>query len=150
MSKTRIGGMDQGTATRFLVVGIILAVGFGTLILISSYMVTNADEWAAYEDRVNQDNLDQGLIGPAEFADRAREITRTVLWMEQQQLYFGIIGRVGVNVGMILVIIGFIGFGTNNQMDENTRRACVIIAGVLGLVMMVSFIGSLGIYIGGP
>jgi len=150
MSKQRsIGnGMSKDRATRFLVIGVILAVGFGTLLLISNNMAARADEWAAYEGRLNLENLNDNVVSDIEYVARAKEIALQQLWMKQQQLYLGSIGRIGVNIGLILVFIGFIGFGTNDQLDEHTRRTCIIIAGVIIFVMMISFVGSFGIFIG--
>ncbi len=135
--------MSQEKATRYLVLGIILAVGFGTLILISNSLAANATAWSNYETQMNTDNYNQGVYGVGEYNARTLQITQTRLWMLQQQIYLGSIGRIGLNIGLILVFIGFIGFATNAQLDEHTRRTCIIIAGIVAFVLMISFMGGL-------
>ncbi len=135
--------MSQEKATKYLVIGIILAVAFGTLIIISFSLTANASVWSDYENALNLKNLNEGVYGIQEYNARATEITLTATWMAQQQLYLGTIGRIGMNIGLILVIIGFIGYATNNQMDEHTRRTCIFIAGLVVFVLLLSFTGGL-------
>ncbi len=149
MSKERAygSGMSQEKATRLLVLGIVLAVGFGTLVMISNSLTANASAWYDYEHAINQQNLNKGVIGSEEYNARETELTLTQTWMLEQQIYLGNIGRIGMNIGLICVFVGFIGFGTNTQMDENTRRACIIIAGVVLFVLIISFVGGLAVSI---
>ncbi len=151
MSKERAygSGISQEKATKYVVIGIILAVGFGTLILISGSLAdtTNITAWHTYEDAINQDNLDKGIIGYSEWQARDKEILRTTQWMAEQKLYLGSIGKIGMNLGLILVIIGFIGFATNGQLDENTRRTCIILAGVIAVLLLINFVGTLNLSI---
>ncbi len=150
MSKERAygSGMSQEKATKFLVIGIILAISFGSLLLISNSMASQADTWKNYQENINVDGYNRGLYGPAENMTNWYNIRMQWLWMKQQPLYLGNVSLIGVNIGLLLVFIGFIGFATNNQMDEHTRRTCIIIAGVIIFVLMISFVGVLNISIG--
>ena len=46
------------------------------------------------------------------------------------------IARIGVNVGLICVMIGFIGYSADNEMDPKKRQLSFILAALIIVVVM--------------
>ena len=135
-------GSDKNKSSKYLVIGIVIAVAFGTIIGISKSLANNADEWKVYKDLDNDENYDQGVYGYQDFLIKQREIALTHAWLEQQQIIFVSIAQIGVNIGLICVFIGFIGFAVNDSLDERTRRVSLLLAAVVLFVLMFTTLFS--------
>ncbi len=138
--------MEENIAKKCLIIGIIVAVVAGTIMMISTSLALNADNWKTYADEENQMNYWLGNYGYQEYILKEQEIILTNLWMEQQGLVIGNAARVVVNIGLILLFIGFIGYATNDRIDEKTKRTHLTIAGIVLFVMMLTtFYTQIGI-----
>lgn len=138
--------MEENRAKKCLIIGIIVAVAAGTIMMISTSMAINADNWKTYVDEENQMNYWLGKYGYQEYQLKEQDIILTNLWMKQQGLVIGNAARVVVNVGLILLFIGFIGYATNDRIDEKTKRTYLTIAAIVLFVMMLTtFYTQIGI-----
>lgn len=138
--------MEENIAKKCLIIGIIVAVSAGTIMIISTSMAINADDWKNYADEENQMNYWLGKYGYQEYKLKEQDIILTNLWMKQQGLVIGNAVRVVVNIGLILLFIGFIGYATNDRIDEKTKRTYLTIAAIVLFVMMLTtFYTSIGI-----
>ena len=138
--------MEENIAKKCLIIGIIVAVAAGTIMMISTSMAINADNWKTYADEENQMNYWLGNYGYQEYQLKEQDIILTNLWMKQQGLVIGNAARVIVNIGLILLFIGFIGYATNDRIDEKTKRTYLTIAAIVLFVMMLTtFYTSIGI-----
>ncbi len=138
--------MEENRAKKCLIFGIIVAVAAGTIMMISTSMAINADNWKTYADEENQMNYWLGNYGYQEYQLKEQDIILTNLWMKQQGLVIGNAARVVVNIGLILLFIGFIGYATNDRIDEKTKRIHLTIAAIVLFVMMLTtFYTQIGI-----
>jgi len=138
--------MEENRAKKCLIIGIIVAVAAGTVMMISTSMAINADNWKTYADEENQMNYWLGNYGYQEYQLKEQDIILTNLWMKQQGLVIGNAARVVVNIGLILLFVGFIGYATNDLIDEKTKRTHLTIAGIVLFVMMLTtFYTQIGI-----
>ena len=138
--------MEENRAKKCLIIGIIVAVAAGTIMMISTSMAINADNWKTYADEENQMNYWLGNYGYQEYQLKEQDIILTNLWMKQQGLVIGNAARVVVNIGLILLFIGFIGYATNDRIDEKTKRIYLTIAAIVLFVMMLTtFYTQIGI-----
>ena len=138
--------MEENRAKKCLIFGIIVAVAAGTIMMISTSMAINADSWKTYADEENQMNYWLGNYGYQEYQLKEQDIILTNLWMKQQGLVIGNAARVIVNIGLILLFIGFIGYATNDRIDEKTKRTYLTIAAIVLFVMMLTtFYTQIGI-----
>ena len=138
--------MEENVAKKCLIIGIIVAVTAGTIMMISTSMAINADNWKNYADEENQMNYWLGNYGYQEYMLKEQDIILTNLWMKQQGLVIGNAARVVVNIGLILLFVGFIGYATNDRIDEKTKRMYLTIAAIVLFVMMLTtFYTQIGI-----
>ena len=144
MKKERISsiGSDKNKSTKYLIYGLIIAVVFGTVMGVSQSLAANADNWKTYKDQENLDNRDLGVYGDQEYDLRAREIALMTLWLKQQGIIFQTVAQIGVNIGLICIFIGFIGFAVNDSLDERTRRISLLLAAVVLFVLMFTIFFS--------
>lgn len=135
--------LDKNKATKFIIYGLLIAVIFGIMMMVSRSVSANAGAW---ENLANQENYNAywgGAYGYNDFIHKQEEIDTIRYWMEFQDVIFMNIARVGINIGLIFVLIGFLSFAVNDRIDENTRKISLIIAGlVLFLMMFTTFFSS--------
>jgi len=66
--------------------------------------------------------------------------------MEFQDVIFMNVARVGVNIALVFIVIGFLSLGVAEDIDERTRRIYLIIAGlILFVIMFTTFFASISI-----
>jgi hypothetical protein len=132
---------DVGTNTHkaglFIMVGVIMAIIFGSILLISTALNDNADEWRNYERGLVTDLFDDGEITAEERDRRYDQIDDMRDWMEIQDFYVYLFAPLCINLGLIFITIGFIGFGINNSLEERTRRASILIAAAIIFIVLV-------------
>ena len=102
--------LDKNRAAKFIIYGIIIAILFGLMMMISRSVAVNAYQWEALADQENELSYWNGLYGYNDFIEKQEEIDRITFWMAYQDVIFMNIARVGVNVGLVFVLIGFLSF----------------------------------------
>ena len=135
-------GSDKNKSSKYLVYGLIIAVIFGTIMGISRSLALNANNWRAYKILENDENYAQGVYGYQDHELKENEIYLTEAWLEQQQIIFVTLAQIGVNIGIICIFIGFIGFAVNDSLDERTRRVSLLLAAVVLFVLMFTIFFS--------
>ena len=141
-------GSDKNKSSKYLIIGLLIAVIFGTIVGISKSLALNADNWKTYKDIDNLKNYDMGLYGFQDFELKRREIELTHAWLEQQQILIVSLAQIGVNIGLVCVFIGFIGFTVNDSLDERTRRISLILAAtVIFVLMFTTFFSQITLYV---
>ena len=141
--------LDKNRAAKFIIYGIIIAMLFGLMLMISRSIAVNASQWENLANQENELNYWNGLYGYNDFIERQEEIDRITFWMAYQDVIFMNIARVGVNVGLVFVLIGFLSFAVNDKIDENTRKISLIIAGlVLFIIMFTTLFSSISVSVG--
>jgi hypothetical protein len=142
----RLPLMDKNKATKFIVYGLVAAVLFGLIMMISRSVAQNAATWENLENQRNEINYWNGEYGFNDFIKRQEEIDEIRYWMEWQDVIFMNIARVGVNISLIFMVIGFLSFAVNDKLDEGTRRISLIIAGlILFVIMFTTFFSAIAI-----
>jgi len=142
----RLPLLDKNKATKYIIYGLLVAILFGLIMMISRSIAQNAQSWEYLADQENNMNYWNGLYGYNDYIQRQEEIERIRYWMEWQDVIFVNIARVGVNVALFFILIGFISFAVNDKIDDRTRRISLIIAGlILFVIMFTTFFASISI-----
>lgn len=139
--------MDKRKASKMVINGIIIGVLFGVVLLTSQSISANAGSWATWQDNLNLRQYENHEIGYDDYTARAREIDDIQIFMQFQDVIFVNVARAGVALGFLIIAIGFLGFATNDQIDERTRKVALILAGLLLLAIMLPFVGGIALYI---
>ena len=134
--------LDKNRAAKFIIYGLIIAVLFGLMMMISRSIASNSGQWQDLADQENEFNYWYGLYGYNDYIERQQEIDRIGFWMSYQDVVFMNIARVGINIGLVFVLIGFLSFAVNDKIDENTRKISLIIAGLILFMMMFTTLFS--------
>jgi len=151
MSEKRKGGflvdsiplLDKRKAMKFIVYGLIAAILFGLIMMISRSIAQNAGSWENIANQENDMNYWNGLYGYNDYIQNQENIDRIRYWMEYQDTIFMNIARVGINIALVFILIGFLSFAVTENIDERTRRIYLIISGmILLLIMFTTFFGS--------
>lgn len=132
--------MDHRTATRWLIIGMIVAICFGTIALVSRSLSANSADWEAYQDDRNEQAYWSGEIGYQEYLERQREIETMESLMDLQQVYVSIPARIGVNIGLLMVLVAFVAYSADKDMAKNMRLLSFILAGIVVTVMMFTML----------
>jgi len=138
----RLIDMDRRKATKFIIGGMVVAMIFGTMALISASLANNASDWENYQLHENDLGYWRGDYGYQEFLERDREIYAQADWMRFQEAIFENIARVGVNVGLLFVMAGFIGYSTDEDMDPKKRQLSFALAAVIITVVMFTALST--------
>ncbi len=144
----RLPLLDKDRATKYIIYGLLAAILFGLMMMISRSIAQNAGSWENMANQENEINYWNGVYGYNDYIQRQEEIDSIRYWMEWQDVIFVNIARVGVNVSLFFILIGFLSFAVNDKIDDKTRRICLIIAGlVLFVIMFTTFFASISISI---
>ncbi|MHA1195021.1 MAG: hypothetical protein ACTSRH_01575 [Promethearchaeota archaeon] len=139
---------DKEKALKFLIYGLLVAIIFGTILMISKSIADNATTWQNLQNQQNEMNYKQGLYGYNDYIKQLEKTQLITYWMQYQEVIVGNIARIGVNVGLIFMMIAFVCFALNDKLDERTRRISLILAGViLFVVMITTFFSNIAIVI---
>jgi len=140
--------MSKEKATKFLIYGLLVAIIFGTILMISKSIADNAATWLLLENQQNEMNYMQGLYG---YNDYIVKVERAILiryWMEYQVIIIGNIARIGVNVGLFFIVVAFLSFALNDKFDEKSRRIYLILAGtILFVIMITTFFSQIAVQV---
>jgi len=151
MSEKRKGGflvdsiplLDKRKAMKFIVYGLVAAILFGLIMMICRSIAQNAGSWENIANQENDMNYWNGLYGYNDYIQNQENIDRIRYWMEYQDTIFMNIARVGINIALVFILIGFLSFAVTENIDERTRRIYLIISGmILLLIMFTTFFGS--------
>ncbi|HEC37862.1 hypothetical protein LCGC14_0649750 [marine sediment metagenome] len=138
--------LDKKKATKFIIYGLFVAILFGIMMGISRSIAQNASSWETLANQENEINYWNGDYGFNDYIKKQEEIDRTRYWMEWQDVIFMNIARVGVNISLFFILVGFLGFAVNDKIEEKTRRIFLIIAGlILFVIMFTTFFASITI-----
>jgi site-specific recombinase len=139
---------NKEKAMKFLIYGLLTAIIFGTILLISKSIADYATTWQALDNQQNEMNYMQGLYGYNDYIERLEKTTLYTYWMQYQVVIVGNIARIGVNVGLIFIMIAFVSFALNDKLDERMRRISLTLAGVvLFVVMFTTFFSNIAIMV---
>lgn len=142
----RLPLLDKNKATKYIIYGLLVAILFGLMMMISRSIAQNAQSWEYIANQENDMNYWNGVYGYNDYIQRQEEIDRIRYWMEWQDVIFVNIARVGVNVALFFILIGFLSFAVNDKIDDRTRRISLIIAGlILFVIMFTTFFASISI-----
>jgi len=130
--------MSKEKATKYLIYGLIISIIFSLIVATSMSIAGNANAWLTYANYQNQIGYWEGLYGYSEYQQNLIANQNTRNFMAYQNVIFVNIARVGINIGLILMLIGFIGFATNEKLDEKTRHISLTLAGLILLIVMLS------------
>ncbi|MFW9902627.1 MAG: hypothetical protein ACFFDY_15270 [Candidatus Thorarchaeota archaeon] len=138
--------LDKNKATKYIIYGLLAALLFGLIMMISRSIAQNAGTWYNLAYQENQINYWNGVYGYNDYIQRNEEIEETMYWMQWQDVIFMNIARVGVNISLFFILIGFLSFAVNDKIDEKTRRICLIISGlILFVIMFTTLFASISI-----
>ena len=138
--------MDKNKATKYIVYGLIVAILFGLMMMISRSIAQNASAWENLENQENEMNYWNGVYGYNDYIQRQEEIDKIRYWMEWQDVIFMNVARVGVNISLIFILVGFLSYALNDKLDERTRRISLIISGlILFVLMFTTFFSAISI-----
>ena len=140
--------MDKEKATKFLIYGLLVAIIFGTILMISKSIADNAGIWLNIEIQQNEINYMQGLYGYNDYVEKLERAYLLSYWMRFQVVIVGNIARIGVNIGLFFIVIAFFSFALNDQFDEKSRRIYLILAGtILFVIMVTTFFSQIAVQI---
>ena len=138
----RLIDMDRRKATKFIIGGMIIAIIFGTTALISVSLANNSYDWENYQLHENDLGYWRGDYGYQEYLERDREIYAKADWMRFQEVIFENIARVGVNFGLIFVMVGFIGYSADEDMDPKKRQVSFLLAALIITIVMFTALST--------
>ena len=145
----RVISIDEKKATNYIVKGLIFAVIFAVIAMISISVAGNAGDWTNLQNQQNQIAFWSQRIGYQDFLERQQQILSVRYWMQFQEAIVANIAKLGVYLGLIFVIIGFTAHAMDTNRDERSRRISYIIVGVIAAFLISSMIsGQLGFVIG--
>jgi hypothetical protein len=140
--------MDKERATKFLIYGLIVAILFGTILMISKSIADNAYTWFLLETQQNEMNYMEGLYGYNDYIVKLERANLWYYWMEYQVVIVGNISRIGVNIGMFFIAIAFLSFALNDKFDEKARRIYLVLAGlILFVIIFTVFFSQISVQI---
>lgn len=138
--------LDKKKAIKFIIYGLVVAVIFGTIMMVSRSIDNNAYSWQNLANEENLQNYNSGMYGYEAYLKRAQQIDIIGYWMQFQDVIFINIARIGVNISLVFITVGFISLGVNSDLDEKTRKICIILGGsILIVLMFTTFFTNIGI-----
>ena len=141
--------MNKEKATKFLMYGLLVAIIFGTILMISKSIGDYASTWLLLENQQNEMNYMQGLYGYNDYIVKIERANLIRYWMEYQVVIVGNIARIGVSVGLFFIVIAFMSFALNDKFDEKSRRIYLILAGtVLFIMIITTFFSQIVVMVG--
>jgi len=138
----RLIDMDRRKATKFIIIGMVIAIIFGTIGLISNSLANNSYDWENYMLHENDLGYWRGEYGYQEFLEKDREIYAQADFLRFQEVIFENIARIGVNFGLICVMIGFIGYSADEDMDPKKRQLSFLLAALIITIVMFSALST--------
>jgi len=140
--------MNKEKATKFLMYGLLVAIIFGSILMISKSIADNASVWLSLENQLNEMNYMAGLYGYNDYIVKAERAILIRYWMEYQVIIVGNIARIGVSVGLFFIVVAFLSFALNDKFDEKSRRIYLILAGaILFVIMVTTFFSQIAIIV---
>ena len=127
---------DKQKAARMIMLGILIAIIFGTLIFISQTIAMNASSYATLANHENLVNYNSGYYGYDEYIRRGQDILTAQYWMAFQDAIVVPLARIGVQIALLMISIGFLSLGITEGGDERTKRLYLIIGASMIIIMI--------------
>jgi len=138
--------IDHKKATKYIIYGLIVAMVCGTILLTSKSVESNASDWKNVMDQQNEMDYWNGIIGLQEYNERQEEIQLMKYYMDVQFVFFGNIARIGVNIALLFVVFGFVGYSLQKDLDPRIKQLSFILAGIVIITLMfTTMFGSISI-----
>nr|MDO8109997.1 hypothetical protein [Candidatus Sigynarchaeota archaeon] len=128
--------MDPKKATKLLLKGLIVAIVFGMILLTSRSIASYSSTYKNIADLQNNLNVANGLYGYADYLVQQQQIQLTVYIMSYQVAIVGNLARVGINIGLVLMVLGFLALAFNTTMDDKSRKIMLVFACLLLFVII--------------
>jgi hypothetical protein len=128
--------IDHDTATRFILVGLVVAVVFGIAGLTSRSLAANAVQWTTIQNQQALLDFWSGKIDYHEYDVITAYIIKSSNQMVLQQAIFGNVCRLGVDVSLIFVMIGFLAYANSDRLNDKMKLLSLIIGGVIVTVLL--------------
>jgi len=132
----RLPLMDKNKALKYIIYGLLVAIIAGSILMLSMTIAGMSGTWDNLAMQYLNEQYWAGNIGYQEYLEQAEAIDKAVLWMNFQPLILGNIARVFVNIGLVFMVIGFLGIAVNEKIDEQTRKVCLIFGGAILFVII--------------
>ena len=141
-----VSTMDAKKAMRLIVYGILIAIIFAAIGLIS--MNLDANSTSVYNLLESQRLIDynNGLISYEEFLSRGISNSNLRYWLQTQDIWIVPIARIGGLIAVFLITVSFLSLGLNDRIEEKSRRAYLIIGGI-ATIFLIMYITGMGVAI---
>jgi hypothetical protein len=128
--------LEKTKAIKYIFLGLLLIIIFGLIAGISSSIANEAGNWKTMADNIAQLQLNEGIINNTQYNNI--RISNWQIWhaLQLQETILANIAKVGVDIGLILISMGFISFAVNENLDPRTRVISLILSGVILLVIL--------------
>ncbi len=141
-----LASIDHKKATKFIIKGMIIAIIFGSIALTSKSVALNATDWYNWQVQENENNYMNGVYGYDEYLKQLNYLISAQNFMAFQEAIFTNIARIGVDIGLILVLVGFIAYASNKDLNDKMRLLSLILAGtVIAVIMFTSLFTNVSI-----
>jgi len=140
--------MDRKKATKLVIQGLVIAIVFGTALIASRSIAANANAYLNMANQQNSMNYWSGSISYNDYIEQQQQNQYTSYIMVYQYTIVGNIVRIGVELGLVLMVIGFFGLAMNDTVDDRSRRIMLAFAClVLFVIMFTTFFTAISISI---
>jgi len=129
--------IDKKTATKYIIKGFVFVIIFGSAIYTSMMVNTYAPTYYNLESQRLKNAFYDGVIGEREYKEEINDLLETQYLMQYQYAIVGSIARLCSAIAMLFIVIGFLGYANNKDMDDKTRVAALVLA-VVFLFMTIS------------
>lgn len=137
-----IMNMDFRKATKYIIKGILIAALCGAIALVSASVAANSTDWENYADEQNELSYQRGQIGYQEYIERMNEIDEIGDFLRFQDAIFTNIARIGIYLGLLFAMMGFIGYAANKELTDSMRLVSLIIATVIVAIIMFTVMAT--------
>ena len=133
--------MDKKKATRMIVFGILIAIIFATIAMISTELSDQANSLYTLLNHQRLTNYNEGYITYEDYVRQGQELLELQYWLQAQDIILIPIARIGGFIAVLLIALGFLSLGLNDSIDEKSRRMYMIIGGITTLLLVMSVLG---------
>jgi hypothetical protein len=134
--------MDVRKATKYIIKGILVAALCGAIALVSASIATNSTDYENVADEDNDLAFQRGEIGYQEWYERSQEIDEIGDVLRLQDVWFTNIARIGIYIGLVFTMMGFIAYATNKDLTDPMRLVSLIIATVIIAVILFTVMAT--------
>jgi hypothetical protein len=132
----KLVSLDHNTATRFIIIGMLLAIIFGSVAMVSKSLAANSADWRVIQEQQAKLDWYNGIITLQEYDIQISTIIKQEAQMNLQQSIFGVIAQLCVNLCLIIVLIGFVSYANDPELDKRIKQMSFLLGGIIIVVMM--------------